>query len=237
MAPRSEARVAPLPEGARRFFVWGGGGHGKVVADLVRAAGHRVVGFVDRDPAKQGGIVEAGGAQVVAGEDELIELLEGGGTLPGGAEAIALAVGDSAARARCLRAAASIDLPALVHPAAVVSPSARFDRATVVMAGAVVNADARAADAVIVNTGAVVEHDTRLGRACHVAPGAVLAGGVTVGERAWIGAGATVIEGVSVGADAIVGAGAVVIRDVPDGRTVVGVPARAIGPEETDDRP
>ena len=44
-----------------RVLIWGGGGHGKVVADLVRATGREVAGFADRDAAKVGRMVEPGG--------------------------------------------------------------------------------------------------------------------------------------------------------------------------------
>jgi len=50
--------------------------------------------------------------------------------------------------------------------------------------------------------------------------------GPTIGPRATIGSGAKVIGEVSVGEGAKVGANAVVVSDVPDGTTVVGVPAR-----------
>jgi acetyltransferase-like isoleucine patch superfamily enzyme len=43
-----------------------------------------------------------------------------------------------------------------------------------------------------------------------------------------IGANATILPGVVVGRNALVGAGSVVIRDVPDGKVVVGNPARVI---------
>jgi acetyltransferase-like isoleucine patch superfamily enzyme len=43
-----------------------------------------------------------------------------------------------------------------------------------------------------------------------------------------IGANATILPGVTVGANALVGAAAVVVRDVPDGKVVVGNPARII---------
>lgn len=229
MAPRPEALVPPFRAEGHAFLVWGGGGHGKVVADLIRAAGHRVVGFVDRDPEQVEGRALADEAPaVVVREDELIARFDGKEPLPAGADALALGVGDNGARSRCLVAPDGVELPALVHPSAVVSPSVRLGQGAVVMAGAVVNADARVGEAAIMNSGAVVEHDCVLGRASHVSPGAVLAGGVSVGERAWVGAGATVIEGVTVGADAVVGAGAVVIRDVPEGDTVVGVPARRL---------
>lgn len=43
-----------------------------------------------------------------------------------------------------------------------------------------------------------------------------------------IGANATLLPGVMIGRNALVGAGAVVVRDVPDGKVVVGNPARVI---------
>jgi len=43
-----------------------------------------------------------------------------------------------------------------------------------------------------------------------------------------IGANATLLPGILVGRHALVGAGAVVVRDVPDGKVVVGNPARII---------
>lgn len=219
-------RSAPDASGGRvpasLFLVWGGGGHGRVVADLVRALGYEVLGFVDRDAAKLGRVVEPGGARVIASEDDLDRPDAWAGA------ALALAVGDNSARLRCLRRCGARPAPALVHPSAACSPSTTLGAATVVFAHAVVNAAAALGAGVIVNSGAIVEHDCALDDGVHVSPGAVLSGGVRVGARAWVGAGAVVIQGRSIGADAIVGAGAVVIRDVPDGVTVVGNPARVL---------
>lgn len=212
---------------ARSLLVWGGGGHGKVVADLVRAAGYTVAGFVDRDVGRLGQLVEPGGGCVVVDEEAFLRQAAGG-RCANGADGVILAVGDNRARHDCLLRVPGLLAPALVHPSAVVSPSARLGRGTVVLPLAAVNAAARLGDAVIVNTAAVVEHDCVLADAVHVSPRAVLVGGVQVGERTWIGAGACIIQGVRVGRDAMIGAGAVVIRDVPDGATVVGIPARPI---------
>jgi len=49
-----------------------------------------------------------------------------------------------------------------------------------------------------------------------------------VESEASIGSGAVIIGGVRIGAGALVGAGAVVTQDVPPGKTVTGVPARAL---------
>jgi len=52
--------------------------------------------------------------------------------------------------------------------------------------------------------------------------------GPVIRKRAKIGANVTILPGVTVGEDAIVGAGSVVVADVPDGKVVVGNPARVI---------
>jgi len=83
--------------------------------------------------------------------------------------------------------------PAICHPAAHVSATARIEEGAIVLAGAVVQPGAIIRRAAIVNTGAIVEHDSHLGAGSHLAPRAVLLGGVTVGRCAMIGAGAIVL--------------------------------------------
>jgi len=212
------------------FLIWGGGGHGKVVADIIRASGCTVAGFADRDPAKLGTIVEPGGGTVVVSEADLLALFASSADLPsiGGATTIALGIGDNVSRITSLRSASIISIPSLVHPSAVVSASSVLGRGTVVFPLAVINAASRVGEGVIVNSGAIIEHDCVVGDGAHIAPGSVLTGGVLVGARSTIGAGATVLPGVSVGCDALVGAGAVVTRDVPDHAVVAGNPAKPL---------
>jgi serine acetyltransferase len=49
----------------------------------------------------------------------------------------------------------------------------------------------------------------------------------------YLGAGAKVLGGVTIGDDAVVGANSVVLHDVSPGATVVGAPARPVGPVST----
>jgi serine O-acetyltransferase len=51
----------------------------------------------------------------------------------------------------------------------------------------------------------------------------------TVGNRVVIGTGAAILGDIRLGNDVKVGAGSVVVHSVPDGRTVVGIPARVVG--------
>jgi sugar O-acyltransferase (sialic acid O-acetyltransferase NeuD family) len=212
----------------RSLLIVGAGGHGKVIADVARAAGFTVVGFVDADPRKLDAVVGASGDRVLAEQAALLRALTQQQPLPGGADGLALGIGDNSDRLWVARQAGPDRFAVILHPAAVVSSSAQIGTGTVVLPAAVINADAVIGSAVIVNTAAVVEHDCIIGDGAHISPGAVLGGGVAVGAGSWIGAGAVVIEGVAVGENVIVGAGAVVLRNVPDGLKVVGVPAAAL---------
>jgi serine O-acetyltransferase len=49
-----------------------------------------------------------------------------------------------------------------------------------------------------------------------------------LGDDVFIGAGAKVLGGIKVGNNVRIGANAVVVHDVPDGATVVGIPAKVI---------
>jgi serine O-acetyltransferase len=49
-----------------------------------------------------------------------------------------------------------------------------------------------------------------------------------LGDNIFIGAGAKILGGVRIGNGAKVGANAVVVDDVPEGATVVGIPARVV---------
>lgn len=114
----------------------------------------------------------------------------------------------------------------VIHPAAIVSASAKIGVGTVISAGVVVQMDAIVGRYCSLNTACTVDHDNVLEDGVNIAPGAHLAGGVQVGDGAFIGIGATIKGWLRIGAGATVGAGAVVLREVPDGATVVGNPAK-----------
>lgn len=211
-----------MPAAVRQIYLWGAGGHAKVVADVVRAMGMQVAGFLDESHARHG--QDYYGARILGGESWL-DSKEADRTCE-----VFVAIGNNAARLRCLEFAinAGFTVPSLIHPSAVVSPTAQLEVGTVIMAGAIVQSDTLIGRGGIINTGASVDHDCVLGRDVHIAPGARLAGQVTVGDRTLIGVSASVIPQIHIGHDCVVGAGAVVVTDVPDHQTVVGIPARPI---------
>jgi sugar O-acyltransferase (sialic acid O-acetyltransferase NeuD family) len=107
-----------------------------------------------------------------------------------------------------------------------VSPRASFGRGVIIQRGVTVSAGVVIGDACKLNIDAAVHHDCQVGDFCTLAPGSRLLGNVQVGAETYVGAGAVVLPRVRIGAGAIIGAGAVVTQNVPDGMTMIGVPAR-----------
>ncbi|EGB15116.1 sugar O-acyltransferase, sialic acid O-acetyltransferase NeuD family [Pseudodesulfovibrio mercurii] len=201
-----------------RIVIIGGGGHARVVADILLAVeGMEPVGFVtaERAPGTPGPF----GLPVLGGDDAVDDIPHDG---------LVVAVGDNGIRRRLFEhfAARGETFVNAVHPTAILAPDVVLGRGCMVCPGAIVNTGSVIGDDVILNTGSVTDHDCRIGDHAHVAPGAKLAGAVRIGAGVLVGLGAAVLPGVSLGDGAVAGAGAVVLGDVPAGSTVVGVPAR-----------
>jgi UDP-perosamine 4-acetyltransferase len=210
---------APDPSASRSAVIVGAGAHAKVVLEAAQAmGGFRIVGLVDPAPSS----AEVLGVKVLGGDELLPELRAQG------VEAAILAIGANRPRERLGLAlqAMGFALPPVIHPSALISPSARIGDGVVVMARAVIGAMAEIGAFAVINTGAIVEHDNAVGRAAHIAPGVALAGGVCIGDRTLVGVGSAIRPGISIGADAVIGAGAAVVADRPANSTAAGVPAR-----------
>ena len=201
------------------LYVYGAGGHGKVVAEVASLDPvYALQGFLDDDETRWG--TEWNGYPLVGGWDAVR-------SLESDAE-VALGVGRNEMRASLAKAllGSGRKLATLVHPSAVVARGASLGEGTYVAPLAVVHSDGHVGRACIVNTAAIVEHDCRLEDFVHVSPRATLGGGVQVGEGAHVGMGALLIPGVSLGPWSTLGAGAVLVRSLPGSVTAVGIPAR-----------
>ena len=193
-----------MTQSPRPLRILGAGGHAAVAGDAWQSSGGIVLEFHADNGDHP---IES----AVAGEDPLH-----------------IAIGDNRVRKRISEGVADARFPAVIHRAAVLSPTCMVGAGTLVCALAILQPRCRIGRHAIVNTGALVEHDSQIGDFVHLAPGVRLAGNVVVEDGAFVGIGAVAIPGIRIGAGATVGAGAVVIRDVPAGAIVAGNPARSL---------
>lgn len=204
-----------------KLLIYGAGGHGKVVLDIVEQEDrYNIAGFIDDNPAKQGknfcGYPVLGDFNFLNKTARNYQLI--------------LAVGDKRTRSRLWSRLKKLGykLASAVHPSAQVGRDVSIGPGSVLMANTVVNPGTKVGVNVIINTGATIDHDCLIQDYVNIAPGAHLAGNVQVGEFSHIGIGASVIQGIKIGKNTIIGAGAAVIRDIPSDVIAVGVPAEVI---------
>ena len=196
-----------------KVILIGGGGHAKVIMDIVTACGDTVVGVLD-DGLEKGAEVQ--GVPVIGAAIDAEKFPDC---------RFVVAVGNNTIRHRLVDAL-EVRWYTAIHPSAVISPNATVGEGTVVMPAAVVNAGAKVGRHCIINTAAVVEHDNIICDYAHISCGAVLTGAVYVGEEALVGAAAVVRNNVNICAGCIVGAGAVVTCDMKEKGVYVGIPAK-----------
>ena len=195
-----------------KIILQGGGGHAKVVLDVLLSEGIVVPALVD---AKFTG--DMFGVPRMKEYDPAFER----------DAFVIVAIGDNAIRKQVV-GSTKHPFANAIHRSALISSSASMGLGNMILHGAIVQAQSRIGNHVIINTGAQIDHDCIVEDYAHIAPRVVLCGNVSVGEGTLIGAGATVIPGKKIGKWATIGAGSVVIEDIPDFAVAVGQPARVI---------
>lgn len=139
------------------------------------------------------------------------------------------AIGKPSARMRAVAEAEELGckFATLLHPRTSFDPlTSTIGEGSVVCSGCIITVDVTIGKHVVINLDCTIGHDTVIEDYVTLSPGCHISGKNHIGAGSFMGTGAVTIEGLSIASSAVVGAGAVVIRDVPEGTTVVGVPAQ-----------
>ena len=194
-------------------YIYGAGGHSKVVWDALQKSSLKCEGFIDDQPLNQWIDLPVFASSSLNDIDD-IELH--------------IAIGNSKVREEIAKKFKNFKFVTIYHPDAIISLRAKIEVGTFLAAGSIIGPDASVGKHTIVNHHAVIDHDCSIGDFCHIAPHASLGGGVKVGQGVLIGTGAIVLPGLTINDYATVGAGSIVTHDIASGITVMGNPARAV---------
>lgn len=194
------------------IYIYGATGHGLVLADIAQACGYdQIIQIDDTEP----------------GYPKLESFLEGQ-KIP-----IALGVASNHTRKTLFTklVAKGFEIATLIHPTAVVSPTAHIGQGTVIMPNVIVNAKARIGEGVILNSGAIVEHESSVGDFTHISPGVSIARNVVVEDLVHVGIGSCIIQNLHIGRECAIGAGSVVISNIDPNTVAFGVPCKMQKPK------
>ncbi len=215
--PMKKSTKHTKKKNSKYMYLYGAGGHSKVITDILQSLGVQVLGVFDDQPT--------GAKLTEMAIDDGVRVA--GQAFPQLDAPLIISVGDNARRAE-LAGLIQATYGQAIHGTAIISAKSTIGEGTVILQGAIVQAAAQVGKHVLINTAASIDHDNVIGDYAHISPHATLCGHVQVGEGTHIGAGAVVIPSIRIGRWCQIGAGAVVIRDIPDFATVVGNPAKVI---------
>lgn len=207
-------------------IIIGGGGHAKVLIEVLRLLQLPVLGIVDPSPT----LTSVLGIPVL-GDDLLLERYS--------PDEIILVNGLGSLEPESLRMILfkkykdrGFNFNTLIHPSAILAKTTCLGEGVQIMAGSIVQPDCVIGDNSIINTRTSIDHDVRIGAHVHLAPGVTLSGHVQVRDKVHIGTGASLIQGIDIGEASMIAAGTVVIRDCPSYSHVMGVPGKEVKKRE-----
>lgn len=195
----------------KEVVVIGAGGHGKVIADIIKKSGDIFAGFLDDG--------DISGDMLLGKVEECRKYSD---------KWFIIAIGNNEVRAKMAESYPELKYYTAIHPSAAIGENCCIGDGSCVMANAVINPSAIVGKHCIVNTNSTVEHDCALEDFVHISPGAILCGTVIVGNKTHIGAGAVVRNNLKITSGCTIGIGAAVVNDITETGIYVGVPAKKL---------
>ncbi len=195
-------------------------GHAKVVLEILQAAGHEVIGFLDDDLSKKGQLIRT--LPVLGSMDDLSGLI-----ITHNLEAGIAAIGHNAGRRALAEKIKSsgLKLISAIHPTVHLDSDVKIGDGTVLCQGVIVVTGTVIGDCVNIHTGATIDHDNYIEDGANLGPGCHTAGRVKIGQDCFLGTGTVVIPDITIEDNVETGAGTVVIRNLKSKTRYIGVPA------------
>lgn len=202
------------------LYLYGCGGHSKVILNILIKQGRKVTAFVDDNPPSETTTIH---------NVPIYQTLDILPTITLDSQWI-VAIGNNIIRQRIAEElqALGYSFTTAIHPSAQIAMGVEISPGTVIMPNVVLNTDTKIGHHVIINTGATIDHDCIVGDYCHIAPGCSLCGQVHLESGVLLGVGSKVCPSVTIGEQTTCGAGSVILKSIPSHCLAYGCPAKII---------
>lgn len=204
-------------------IILGGGGHAKVLIDVLNILSIDIVGYAAKEETVQN---FSANLKYIGNDNDVLKYTPDSVRLVNAIGSTGFS--DKRSRIFDFFKQKGYSFINVIHPSAVISENVYLGEGVQIMAGTVIQAYSSIGHNTIINTRSSVDHDCIIGDNVHISPGVTICGDVRIGDSSHIGAGSSIIQGIRVGRNCIVGAGALVINNVSDGKKVIGVPAKEV---------
>ncbi|MEO1764366.1 MAG: acetyltransferase [Cyanobacteria bacterium J06629_18] len=167
------------------IYLYGCGGHAKVILDIFYQQGKSIKALIDDNPPST--VNQIYGVPIYRASEALSNIN------PENSKWI-IAIGNNRIRQKLALQLENqgYSFATAIHPSAKIALGVEISPGTVVMANTVINTDTTIGNHVILNTGSLVDHDCHIGDYTHISPGCILCGHVKVGKKVLLGANTTV---------------------------------------------
>ena len=203
-------------------FIVGAGTYGEAMFELAELIGYSVKGFYDEDKNKIKNAIMT--TEVIGKFSEL-------STSDIYNKQFIVAIGNNKIRHTIMNNIihAGGVTPTLIHPSAVISPTAQIGRGVYIQAQVNIWTKVEIDDFCILSPNVVIAHHTSIGKACLISTLSGVGASINIEDQVFIGMGATIVTGVnSIGHNTVIGAGSTVLKNIEKNSVYVGSPAKKI---------
>lgn len=206
-----------IPAGIRRIVIVGAGGFGREVllwaGDAWPDHAADIAGFLSADPALPVPLPILGDPATF---------------VPDAGDGLLLAIGIPQVRRRVAEALLARDAKflTLVHPTAMVAPSAAIGAGSILCPYSIASDAARLGRFTLINYHSSLGHDASAGDFSVLSPYATLGGGAAIAEDVFLGLHASIGPAKNVGPRSKVSANSAALADAPEDSIVFGVPGK-----------
>lgn len=204
------------------IYIVGAGTYGEAMCELADILGYTVKGFYDEDTQKNAEFIM--GIEVIGKFSELADqdIKD---------KQFIVAIGDNSIRYNIMTAINQSEgtTPTLIHPTAVISPSAEIGKGVYIQANAYIWTKVKIDNFCIISPNVVVAHHSTIGKACLISTLSGVGASIKIEDKVFVGMGSTIVTGISwIGENTIIGAGTVVLENADKNSIYVGIPAKKI---------